>query len=315
MTSTSQIFGSAADAQPALEGSYGYPPSGFRLPSGTQVGEVHLAVADVQRSTTFYETVLGLSARVVNDTTQLYAQDASLPLVVLHEQSGLQPSARRGHLGLFHFAILLPDRPSLGRFVRHLGEIGAQAGAGDHLVSEAFYLGDPDGHGIEVYADRPRDTWRRQGRELMMATDPVDVASLVAVAGEQAWTGMPAGTRMGHVHLHVGDIERAGEFYSEALGFDRMVTRYPGALFLAAGGYHHHLGTNTWAGPGAKSPTEHDVRLMEWTLVVPDAATLDAVMQSLEAKGHAVQRAKDAIVTRDPWDTQLRIVVRQPIAS
>jgi catechol 2,3-dioxygenase len=234
---------------------------------------------------------------------------------VLHEQPGLQPSARRGHLGLFHFAILLPDRPSLGRFVRHLGEIGAQAGAGDHLVSEAFYLSDPDGHGIEVYADRPRATWRRQGRELMMATDPVDVASLLAVAGEQSWTGMPAGTRMGHVHLHVGDIERAAQFYSEALGFDRMVTRYPGALFLAADGYHHHLGTNTWAGPGAKSPTERDVRLIEWTLVVPDAATLDAVMQNLDSNGFAARRELDTIVARDPWDTQLRVVVRSATAS
>ena len=327
MTSTTQIFGSAGDAQPATDGSYGYSPSGYRLPHETHVGEVHLAVSNLQQSVEFYVTVLGLSARAAdgatqlpthgatNGATQLHAHGEEHPLIVLHEQANLRQATRRGHLGLFHFAILLPDRPSLGQFVHHLGEIGAQAGAGDHLVSEAFYLSDPDGHGIEVYADRPRETWRRQGRELMMATDPVDVASLIASAGNTPWNGMPKGTRMGHVHLHVGDLERAADFYSEAIGFDRMVTRYPGALFLAAGGYHHHLGTNTWAGPGASSPTEHDVRLLEWTLVVPDRGALDAVFRSIEAKGFAVSREENAVVTRDPWNTQLRIVARDTHTS
>ena len=124
---------------------------------------------------------------------------------------------------LFHFAILLPDRPSLGRFVRHLGDIGARAGAGDHLVSESLYLQDPDNLGIEVYADRPRVTWRRIGRELMMATDPLDIPGLIQAGGQLPWEGMPAGTTIGHVHLHVGDLQRAATFYSEALGLDRMV--------------------------------------------------------------------------------------------
>jgi catechol 2,3-dioxygenase len=149
----------------------------------------------------------------------------------------------------------------------------------------------------------------------MMATDPVDVASLVASAGEQAWEGMPMGTRMGHVHLHVGDLEGAARFYSEAVGFDRMVMRYPGALFLAAGGYHHHLGTNTWAGPGAKSPGDQDVRLLEWTLIVPTTDALDAVASSIEEKGFSTRRENDSVVTVDPWDTQLRIVVRSETSS
>src|ERR671920_1258612 len=124
------------------------------------------------------------------------------PLVELRELRGARPVPRKGTLGLYHFAVLLPDRPSLGRFVRHLAEIGVRAGAGDHLGSESFYLQDPDNLGIEVYADRPRSTWRRVGRELMMATDPVDVGGLLQAAGQETWTGAPAGTTVGHVHLH-----------------------------------------------------------------------------------------------------------------
>jgi catechol 2,3-dioxygenase len=227
-------------------------------------------------------------------------------LVELEERQGVRP-AGRGLLGLYHFAILLPDRPSLGRFVRHLLATGAGSGGSDHLVSEAFYLTDPDGLGIEVYADRPRETWRRMGRELMIATDPVDVARLVA-AGDEAWRGMPAGTVIGHVHLHVGDLAQGAAFFSDALGFDRMTWRYPGALFLGAGGYHHHLGTNVWAGPGARPPAEQDARLLEWTIEVPTADDVAKLVRSISESGHPVERLEDSEArTRDPWGSQIRL--------
>src|SRR5918995_7464283 len=248
---TRDIFGRAEGAESAEPGSYGQPPRGFRLPAATRLGQARLQVADLTRSVSFYQDVLGL--RVIDadgPDAVLGPNGDDTRLVELREQRGARPVPRKGALGLYHFAILLPDRPSLGRFVRHLGEVGERAGAGDHLVSEAFYLSDPDGLGIEVYADRPRETWRRVGRELMMATDPVDVAGLLEAAGTTAWSGMPAGTVMGHVHLHVGDLEQAAAYYGEGIGFDRTVWPYPGALFLAAGGYHHNLGTNTWAGSG-----------------------------------------------------------------
>lgn len=312
MTTRTEIFGGTADAMPALEGTYGYPPSGYRLPALARPGAVHLAVTSLQRSTEYYERVLGLSPLVLeHGKVSLHAGGDATPLIVLHEQPGVRRAPRRAHLGLFHFAILLPTRAALAQFVRHLGETGVGAGAGDHLVSEAFYLTDPDGLGIEVYADRPRESWMRQGRELMMATDPVDVPALLEHAGQGSWEGMPAGTVMGHVHLHVGDIATAGAFYSEALGFDRMVTRYPGALFLAAGGYHHHLGANTWAGPSAVAPGASDARLLEWTLFVPHRGDLDAVAASLQAHGHEAIREDDtSLVTRDPWGTQLRLVAQ-----
>lgn len=309
MTRSTEIFSDTTETLPAIDGSYGYPPQAYRLPAATHVGAVHLAVSDLTRSIAYYTTVLGFRAEPsADDTVALFAADAASPLVVLHEVANARRAKSRAHLGLYHFAILLPDRASLARFVRHLGEIGERAGAGDHLVSEAFYLTDPDGLGIEVYADRPRESWKRQGRELMMATDPVDVAALLQAAGTERWSGMPAGTVMGHVHLHVGDIDRAAAFYSDAIGFDRMVMRYPGALFLAAGGYHHHLGVNTWAGASAAIPTANDARLLEWTLVVPTTDDVEAAVQNIEANGFNVARDSDGSVRiSDPWHIPLRL--------
>lgn len=302
------MFGDGGE--PATPGSYGEPPRGYRLPPGTRLGTVRLQVSDLARSVDYYRTVLGL--RVLDDggdSAELAPHGDDRALLELRERPGTRPAAGRALLGLYHFAILLPDRGSLGRFVRHLATIGARAGAADHLVSEAFYLQDPDGLGIEVYADRPRSAWRRAGRELMMATDPVDVAGLVAAAGTSQWAGMPAGTVMGHVHLHVGDLEAGRAFYSEALGFDRMVTRYPGALFLGADGYHHHLGTNTWAGAGAVPPGEGDARLIEWTVEVPGAADVAAVAGSVAAAGYRGDRvAEGELLAHDPWGTAVRVV-------
>lgn len=308
---TSDLFGKAPHAEAALPGSYGTPPANYQLPAATHLGLVRLQVGDLARSLAFYGETLGL--RVLEQDGEralLGTNDGATPLVELHARAGARPAARGGRLGLYHFAILLPDRPSLGRFVRHLGEIGARAGAGDHLVSEAFYLQDPDNLGIEVYADRPRSTWQRQGRELMMATDPVDVAGLLDAAGDVSWDGMPAGTTMGHVHLHVGDLARAAAFYSEGLGFDRTTWRYPGALFLGAGGYHHHVGTNTWGGENARPDAEGDARLLEWTIVLPTSDDVAAVEASLRDAGsaHAVERdGQEAIVATDPWGTKVRV--------
>jgi catechol 2,3-dioxygenase len=149
--------------------------------------------------------------------------------------------------------------------------------------------------------------WERIGRQLRMATDPVDVPALLEAAGDAPWTGMPAGTTMGHVHLHVGDTVRAAEFYSEALGFDRMVWDYPGALFFGAGGYHHHLGTNVWAGSRALPAGPEDARLLEWTIELPDAASLTAAAGSLSVAGFEAARDGSDVVTEDPWGTRVRI--------
>ena len=228
-------------------------------------------------------------------------------LVELHAKAGVRPVARRGLIGLYHFAILLPTRAALGQFVRHLASIGEYAGMSDHYVSEAVYLHDPDGLGIEVYADRPRSTWRIDNRQLAMASDPLDVASLLAEAGDETWSGAPRGTTIGHVHLYVRDIDQAAAFYHDALGFDKIVWNYPGALFMSAGGYHHHLGTNTWAA-GAGLATDADAQMLEWELLLPNASSVSAAAESLAERGFAVERSGGDAIARDPWGIQLRIV-------
>jgi catechol 2,3-dioxygenase len=288
---------------------YGIPPPSYRLPDATHVGRVRLQVADLQRSIDYYERVLGLRiAARGDDTATLTAHGSDRPLVELHEKRGIAPAPRRGAYGLYHFAVLLPTRADLGRFVAHLASLGIRLGAADHWVSEAIYLTDPDGLGIEVYADRPREEWQVRGRELAMSTDPLDLESLVSAAGGTEWTGAPAGTTIGHVHLHVGNLEQAEAFYHAALGLDKIVWGYPGALFLSAGGYHHHLGTNTWSpGPSASDDQAH---LIEWELVVPSASDSADVAGSLERAGFETRNESGTWTVRDPWGTQLRIGAR-----
>ena len=292
---------------PVSQESYGIRPPGYRLPDATHVGRVRLQIADLDRSIAYYESVIGL--RVVErggNVAKLAARGDDHVLVELHEKPGVRTVARRGQIGLYHFAILLPDRAALGRFVEHLAAIGQYAGMSDHLVSEAVYLTDPDGLGIEVYADRPRSTWRPSDGQLAMASNPLDVPSVIAAAKGEPWAGMPEGTVIGHVHLYVRDIDQAAAFYHAGLGFDKIVWSYPGALFMSAGGYHHHLGTNTWAA-AAPLATDDDARLIEWEIVMPDAQSISAAAKSLESGGYDVARDGDDAVATDPWGIQLRL--------
>ena len=232
---------------------------------------------------------------------------ADVTLLEIHEKPGVHSVERRGRIGLYHFAILLPNRAALGRFLKHLGDIGERAGMSDHFVSEAIYLSDPDGIGIEVYADRPRSAWRHEARQLAMTTIPLDVDDLVAAGGDEPWIGAPEGTVIGHIHLYVRDIDQAAAFYHDALGFDKIVWSYPGALFMSAGGYHHHLGTNTWAA-SAPAAADDDAKLIEWEVVVPTTRDVADAAASLESSGFRVERHGETAAARDPWGTQLRLV-------
>jgi catechol 2,3-dioxygenase len=288
-----------------MPGSYGVPPPGYRLPDAARPGAVHLQVADLQRSLGYYEDVLGLRTLSATSTSAVLGpHDDDRPLVALSGKPGIA-RARRNALGLFHFALLLSDRAALGRFAAHLASHRVRMGMADHAVSEAFYLWDPDGLGIEVYADRPRGTWQRRDRELTLTTDPLDVGDVIAAGGGEAWTGAPAGTTMGHVHLHVGDLAQAEAFYHRALGFDKTVWSYPGALFMSAGGYHHHLGTNIWA-PGPPASAD-EARLIEWELIVPGAGDVDAAAQSLQSAGYPVEHLERGAAAIDPWGTRVHI--------
>ena len=286
----------------------GIRPRQYRLPDETRLGKVRLQIADLDRSLRFYERVLGL--RVITrgaESATLGPHDDDREIVELRQFASARRVPERGLLGLYHFAILLPDRAALGRFIAHLADIGERPGMSDHAVSEAVYLTDPDGLGIEVYADRPRETWRYDERQIFMTTRRLDAADLLAAAKGETWTGMPPGTVLGHVHLYVDDIDRATSFYHDALGFDKVVWSYPGALFLSAGGYHHHLGTNTWAAR-AERARDNDARLLEWEIVVPTAADAERAGASLAAAGYTVSQDAKAWKILDPWGTALRLV-------
>ena len=299
------IIHRADETQPA---SPGVLPPTYRLPAQTSLGRVTLQVADLERSLVYYQTVLGLRVLArTSDTATLGAHGDERQLVQLRARAGATPVPRRGRLGLYHFAILLPDRASLGRLLKHLDELGVRAGMSDHSVSEAIYLNDPDGLGIEVYADRPRSQWRYDGGQLFMVTEPLDVPSVVRASGNDPWTGAPAGTVIGHVHFYVDDIGNAARFYHEGLGFDKVVWSYPGALFMSAGGYHHHLGTNTWAA-GAERAGEGDARLLEWEILLPSAADAAEAARSLESVGAHVSPVVSGFRSLDPWGTSLRLI-------
>lgn len=306
--SRQNIFGAAPAPLPAEPGSYGEAPGAYRLPESTRLAQVILQVSDLGRSLGFYQETLGLKVLDRGAKSAVLGSLGGRRLVELRERPGAAPARNRGRTGLYHFAILLPDRPSLGSFIQHLSETDTRVGSADHLVSEALYLQDPDNLGIEVYADRPRSTWQRVGRELMMASDPLDIHGLLAAAEGRSWSGMPDGTVMGHVHLHVGDTAAGSAFYSAALGFDRMVWHYPGALFFGAGGYHHHLGTNTWAGTGASAPGADEAQLLEWTIQLADEAAVAAARDSLERSGYPVARQDGSFVAHDPWETAVRVI-------
>ncbi|HUE87220.1 MAG TPA: VOC family protein [Vicinamibacterales bacterium] len=280
---------------------YGIAPSGHQLPDATRLGKVSLQVSDLDRSIAYYRDLLGLRVLDQDRTVaRLAIPQANDHLIELRYERGTRPVARGETLGLYHFAILLPSRAALGQFVRHLASANVPFGAADHLVSEAIYLWDPDGLGIEVYADRPREAWRTRGRELVMTTDRLDLHSVMDAAGSGTWNGMPAETTMGHMHLSVSDLNAARSFYHEGLGLATTVWSYPGALFMSAGGYHHHLGTNRWA-MGARPPVESDARLLAWELVLPSRADIAAAAASVRAAGYD---ARDDIVI-DPWGTAL----------
>ena len=286
----------------------GIAPPGYRLPDETHIGRVRLQVADLDRSISYYESVLG--ARIISrseNRAELGAHGDDRVLIELNEKTGARQVPRRGLLGLYHFAVLLPDRAALGRFIAHLAELGVYAGMSDHFVSEAVYLTDPDGLGIEVYADRPRSSWRVSNQQLEMTTIALDARSVVDAAGGRKWDGLPAGTTIGHVHFYVGDIERASAFYHSGLGLDKIVWNYPGALFMSAGGYHHHVGVNTWAS-GSSPATDDDARLVEWELVLPSASAVQEAAASIANAGYQISRDGNALVADDNWGIRVRVL-------
>ena len=270
------------------------------LPESASVGAAGLIVSDLRRSLDFYAGVIGLDVLSETATSaQLGVAVDRRVLLALEQRPGVHPLQDK-RLGLYHTAVLLPSRSALASFAEHLSRSGIRAGSSNHLVSEAFYLTDPDGLEIEVYADRDRSHWPWRGSELDAAVLPLDLRDLL-VTPHSPWTGVPSGTTMGHIHLYVGDLEKAGRLYRAGLGMNLRTRSIPGALFLAAGDYHHHVGLNTWAGHVPPS-MDSDARLAWWSLKVPERE-ISSLQEKMLQFGWLL-RSDDLFA--DPWGIALR---------
>ena len=277
----------------------GAPVDGQIAPA-TTMGPVELTVADLDRSLGYYETAVGLTARE-RENGRASLGTAERELLVLVEQPGAQPAD--GYTGLYHFALLVPARVDLARWLAHAARDRVElTGLSDHYVSEAIYLRDPDHHGIEIYTDRPREVWEGEVAE-RMTTLPLNVQSLMGELAEPdaaSFDGLPDGTVMGHVHLRVAAIDDTVAFYRDVIGMGLMASLGPYAAFLSAGGYHHHLGANTWESAAASPAPAGSAALSHYSVVLPGEAERDLVMERVRSAGVAIEEDGDGPIVRDP---------------
>jgi len=261
-----------------------------------QIGRVALTVRDLGAVARFYQHALGLQT-LSGDGETMTLGAGGRPLLELRRDTAARPPSGR-EAGLFHTAFLLPARADLGRWLAHAVEARIPLqGASDHLVSEAVYLADPEGNGIEIYVDRPRAEWSMTPGGIRMATEPMDHAGVLAAAGGSRWAGMPEGSVVGHVHLQVGDLPQTEGFYGRTLGM-ALTSRYRGANFFGSGGYHHHLGTNIWNSQGAGPRPPGTAGLAEVVLLA-DAA-----------ERAAIEARAGGLALHDPWGTAITVAAR-----
>jgi len=281
-------------------------PAEADIAPATSIGAVHLTVADLDRSVDYYTRSIGLELLDRGGDRAIFGA-AATPLVVLVGQPASRGLGR--HTGLYHFALLLPERADLARWLAHAARDRVPVvGLSDHFVSEALYLSDPDGHGIEIYWDRPRAGW--EGHVARMTTLRLDVDDLLGELddpGSEPFDGMPPGTRMGHIHLKVAEIDETIAFYRDVLGFALMARLGAQAAFLGAGGYHHHIGSNTWESAGASPPPPEAARLLRATIVVPDDAEQDRVLGRVADTGQTPVETPHGPSIRDPSGNRLVI--------
>ncbi len=281
------------------------------LPDGLRLGEVELAVTELDRSVAFYEDVVGLSVRARDDedsvSTARLSADGVHDLFVLRERPDARSAGR--HAGLYHAAVLYPSRVELARAAQRIAERRARAqGASDHGTHEAIYLPDPDGNGLELAADRPREQWPDVTNVEEIAPRPLDMGGLFNLTGDRPpEPHADPLARIGHLHLHVGDIEQALAFYRGLVGFD-LVARVDTAAFVSAGGYHHHLAFNVWKGEGVGAAPDDVVGLRCWTIELADARDLGELRDRLVGSGAPVTEFTRGLVTADPWGNRLRVV-------
>ncbi|WP_019241263.1 MULTISPECIES: VOC family protein [Bacillus] len=280
----------------------------FHKQPNLYIRDITINVSNLEQSTAFYTDLLGFKVLKRSDRNVMLTVDGINPMVILHQPDTVIPKQGRT-TGLYHFAILLPSREELGSFLLHMANKNFRfQGASDHLVSEALYLADPDGNGIEVYHDRPSEQWVWKNNEVKMSTEPMDVEGVLAAGQGKEWKGMPNATLFGHIHLHVADLEKAIHFYQEVLGYD-VVCRYGDqAVFISTGGYHHHIGLNTWNGKGAPAPRENTIGMKEFSIVIPNEEYKNKVIKALKALNISFSLENDFINMMDSSENHIRLI-------
>ncbi|MGI2328751.1 VOC family protein [Planococcus sp. YIM B11945] len=275
----------------------------------THVAEVGLKVLDLEKMIAFYKEVLGFDLLVQTDNRAELGAGGNT-LLVLEAIKGLVPKKDR-YAGLYHFAILLPDRKELGKILIHLHQKGIHLGSSDHLVSEALYLSDPEGNGIEIYRDRDAEEWDWNNNAVIMAVDPIDGEGLVeeAQTSGETWKGMPSDTVMGHIHLHVSNLNAAERFYIDGLGFETVSAMGGQALFLADQKYHHHIGLNVWNGIGIPALPEKTAGLHYYSLKYGDESMRGKAAERLREMGAEVEEREEHLETKDPSGNFIRLLV------
>lgn len=274
----------------------------------TFISHVQLKVQNLERASAFYQEIIGFKVLEQSENIVHLTADGKTVLLSIEQPSNILPKQERT-TGLYHFAILLPKRSDLANIVQHLVDAGIRLGSADHLVSEALYLSDPDGNGIEIYADREPSEWTWQGDTVDMVTDPLNFPDLLASKDQSPWTGLPSGTVMGHIHLHVSELNNTEEFYTKGLGFE-IVNRYGAqALFISDGKYHHHIGLNTWNGVGAPTPSPDSVGLESFTLTLSDEDKRNKLVTQLNNIGAEVIQDDDSVTVLDPSGNRIHLKV------
>jgi len=302
-----ETYGQTEETTVDLSNNSAFPTAASRTP--VHMGAVGMLVRDLDRLATYYRDLLGLTVQRPTGDTAILSVNGVILLEMTHRPDALPDDPREA--GLYHTAFLMPTRADLARWILHVAKARVPVtGASDHDVSEAIYLYDPEGNGVEVYSDRPPDQWRRDRKTIFQKTDPLDIEAIIREieSATAAYSKAPGGLRVGHIHLRVGDVARAEEFYCAALGLD-VTRRRTGATFISSSGYHHHVGANVWHSEGAGTRSGKRTGLDWFSMEVVDQATLDGLRNGLSAAGAAIEEIPGGIATRDPWGTSVRFTI------
>ena len=280
------------------------------IPDKTRIQSIDIRVRDLKDSLNFYSDLIGFKIVDQNDFEAILSSTGVLPYIIKLTEDKSAPVRIKGSTGLFHMAFLFPNRKELARVFMRLFKNNIKfQGFSDHLVSEAIYLLDPDGNGVELYTDKPRDQWQESHGQILMDTLPLDLSKVTSELDDpEIWNGIHPDTTLGHIHLNVSELKKAEEFYNEILGFRITNTQFPKALFLGAGGYHHHIGSNTWMLDKRAKADENSLGMTSFTIRIPDDNYINLISERAEKNKLNVFSDNKSVLIKDFDNINIRII-------